>query len=157
MMDIKKNKPKRNSGYSQGYFPINECNKYVGKGPIIYRSSWERKFCLYCESNPEVTHWSSEPVKIPYLNSLDGRQHNYFPDYYMKLNNGDEFLIEVKPSAQLKKPKAPKRKTTKSVKSYKYAYEMYVTNMCKIKYAEEYCKQRGWEYKIVTETFFKTL
>ena len=75
----------------------------------------------------------------------------------MKLNNGDEFLIEVKPSAQLKKPKAPKRKTTKSVKSYKYAYEMYVTNMCKIKYAEEYCKQRGWEYKIVTETFFKTL
>ena len=48
-MNIKNNKPRKKSKYAQGYFPINECKKYVGYGPIIYRSSWERKFCFYCE------------------------------------------------------------------------------------------------------------
>ena len=156
-MDIKKNKPKKNSGFSQGYFPLNECKKYIGKGPIIYRSSWERKFCMYCESNPSVIQWASEPCKIEYINSLDGKKHNYFPDYYMKLDSNKEYLIEVKPSSQLKMPTQPKRKTAKAIKSYKYAYEMYVTNMCKTQYAEEYCNKRGWKFKIVTEAFFKTL
>lgn len=156
-MNIKNNKPKRRSGYKQGYFPINECKKYVGQGPIIYRSSWERKFCLYCESNPDIIAWSSEPVKIQYINTLDGKEHTYFPDYYIKLQDGKEYLIEVKPSVQLKKPKPLKRKTAKSIKNYKYAYDMYVTNMCKTKYAEEYCKIREWEYKIITESFFKTV
>ena len=154
-MNIKNNKPKRNSGFSQGYFPINECQKYIGKGPIIYRSSWERKFCMYCESNPQIVQWSSEPVKIKYINSLDGREHSYFPDYYMKLDNDDEYLIEVKPSSQLQKPTPPKRKTKKAVANYKYAYEMYVTNMCKIQYAEYWCNKRGWKFLVVTESFFK--
>ena len=155
-MDIKKNRPKRKSGYKQGYFPINECKKYIGKGPIIYRSSWEYKFCKYCESNKDVIKWVSEPVKIKYINSLDGKEHTYFPDYFIELSSGKKYLIEVKPSAQLKEPKPPKRKTVKTVKNYKYAYEMYVTNMCKIKYAEEFCNKRKWQYKIVTESFFKT-
>jgi len=154
-MNIKNNKPNKNSGFSQGYFPINECQKYIGKGPIIYRSSWERKFCMYCESNPQILQWSSEPVKIKYINSLDGREHSYFPDYYMKLDNGDEYLIEVKPSAQLQKPTPPKRKTKKAVANYKYAYEMYVTNMCKIQFAEHWCHKRGWKFLVVTESFFK--
>ena len=154
-MNIKNNKPKRNSGFSQGYFPINECQKYVGKGPIIYRSSWERKFCMYCESNPQIVQWSSEPVKIKYINSLDGREHSYFPDYYMKLDNDDEYLIEVKPSSQLQKPTPPKRKTKKAVANYKYAYEMYVTNMCKSQYEEHWCNKRGWKFLVVTESFFK--
>jgi len=154
-MDIKNNKPKRNSGFSQGYFPINECKKYIGNGPIIYRSSWERKFCMYCESNPQIVNWSSEPVKIKYINSLDGREHSYFPDYYMKLDNGDEYLIEIKPSSQLQKPTPPKRKTQKAVANYKYAYEMYITNMCKIQFAENWCNKRGWKFLVVTESFFK--
>ena len=153
-MNIKNNKPKKNSGYSQGYFPINECQKYIGPGPIIYRSSWERKFCMYCESNPQIVQWSSEPVKIKYINSLDGREHSYFPDYYMKLDNCQEYLIEVKPSSQLQKPNPPKRKTKKSVANYKYAYEMYVTNMCKVQFAEHWCNKRGWKFLLVTETFF---
>jgi hypothetical protein len=154
-MNIKNNKPKRNSGFSQGYFPINECKKYIGNGPIIYRSSWERKFCMYCESNPQIVNWSSEPVKIKYINSLDGREHSYFPDYYMKLDNGDEYLIEIKPSSQLQKPTPPKRKTQKAVENYKYAYEMYITNMCKIQFAENWCNKRGWKFLVVTESFFK--
>jgi len=156
-MNIKNTRPTKKSGFKQGYYPINECKKYHGKGPIIYRSSWEYKFCKYCETNSEVLRWASEPVKIEYINSLDGKKHSYFPDYYIELKGGKKYLIEIKPSAQLKEPKPPKRKTQKSVKNFKYAYEMYVTNMCKISFAEAYCKKRGWEFKIITEDFFKTI
>jgi hypothetical protein len=72
----------------------------------------------------------------------------------MKLDNGQEYLIEVKPSSQLQKPNPPKRKTKKSVANYKYAYEMYVTNMCKVQFAEHWCNKRGWKFLLVTETFF---
>ena len=158
MRSIKGNKPTKKSGFVQGYFPIQECKKYFGNGPIIYRSSWEKKFCLYCERNPEIIQWSSESLSIKYFNPLDEKYHTYFPDFVVKTSNERTIIVEVKPKAQLKKPNPPKRKTPKQLESYKWAYSAFVTNMCKKKYAEEYAKNRGWEYMLVTEDFFtKTL
>lgn len=154
---IKNNRPSRKSQFKQGYYPINECKKYIGKGPIIYRSSWEFKFCKYCERTPEISHWISEPLEIKYLNSLDGKFHRYYPDFLIKTNEGKTFLIEIKPSSQLKEPNPPKRKTKKSIKNYEYSLRMYIVNMCKIKYAKEFCESRGIGYKIITEDFFKTV
>lgn len=155
MHSIKNNKPKRKSGFVQGYFPINECKKYYGQGPIIYRSSWERKFCLYCERTPEIIMWSSESISIKYFNPLDEKYHTYFPDYLVKLRDGTTFIVEVKPKAQLIKPKEPKRLTPKSIKSYKWSFDTWMTNMVKKEAAEAYAKSRGWKYMIVTEDFFK--
>jgi hypothetical protein len=155
MHSIKNNKPSKKSGFIQGYFPINECKKYQGKGPIIYRSSWERKFCLYCERNPEIESWSSESFSIRYFSPIDNKYHNYFPDYVVRLRNGTVFIVEVKPKAQLQKPEPPKRKTPKSVKSFQWLYETWVTNMCKKAAAEEFAKTKGWSYLLVTEDFFK--
>jgi hypothetical protein len=155
MHSIKNNKPKRNSGFVQGYFPINECKKYYGQGPIIYRSSWERKFCLYCERTPEISQWSSESISVKYFNPLDEKYHTYFPDYLVRLKNGSTFLVEVKPKVQLIKPTEPKRLTPKSIKNYKWAYNTWLTNMVKKEAAESFCKMKGWKYMIVTEDFFK--
>jgi hypothetical protein len=155
MHSIKNNKPSKKSGFIQGYFPINECKKYQGNGPIIYRSSWERKFCLYCERNPEIQTWSSESFSIRYFSPIDNKYHNYFPDYVVRLRNGTVFIVEVKPKAQLQKPEPPKRQTPKSIKSYKWLYETWVTNMCKKAAAEEFAKTKGWSYLLVTEDFFK--
>jgi len=155
MTSIKANKPNKKSGFVQGYFPLNEAKKYQGPGPIIYRSSWEKKFCIYCERNPEIIAWSSESLSLKYFNSLDSRYHTYFPDFIVKLRDGRTVMIEVKPKAQLKKPEAPKRKTQKAIESFKWAYEAWVTNMCKKKAAEEFCKARNWEYMLVTEDFFR--
>lgn len=155
MNSIKNNRPKRNSGFVQGYFPINECKKYQGKGPIIYRSSWEKKFCLYCERHPEIDWWSSESFSLKYFNVLDNRYHNYFPDFVVHLRDGSTIIVEVKPNAQLQKPEPPKRKTPKAVKNYKWLYETWVTNMCKKQAAEEFAKARGWKYMLVTEDFFR--
>jgi hypothetical protein len=156
MLSIKNNKPKRNSGFVQGYFPINECKKYQGKGPIIYRSSWEKKFCLYCERHPEIKWWSSESFSLKYFNVIDNKYHTYFPDFIVHLSDGSTIIVEVKPKAQLKKPEPPKRKTPKAIKNFKWLYEMWVTNMCKKKAAEELAAAKGWKYMLVTEDFFKS-
>lgn len=154
-MSIKSNKPSKKSGFVQGYFPLNECKKYQGIGPIIYRSSWERKFCLYCERNPEIKKWSSESFCISYFNPIDNKYHKYYPDFIVHLEDGQTFIVEVKPKIQLQKPAPPKRKTLKSAESYKWLFTEYVKNMCKKSAAEQYATSRGWKFMLVTEDFFK--
>ena len=66
-------------------------------------------------------------------------------------------LIEVKPSKQIKKPNKPRKKTAKALKGYETEYRTWLTNMHKFKAAEKVCKERGWKFKIVTETFFKSV
>jgi hypothetical protein len=153
--NLKNLKPSRKSGFIQGYVPVNECKKYVGPGPIIYRSSWEKKFCLYCERTPEIVKWSSENLSIKYFSPIDNKYHNYFPDYLITLNTGEIFIVEIKPKSQLKKPNKPKRETPKTMKNYKWAFETWITNMCKKDAAEEFAKSRNWKYLLITEDFFK--
>jgi hypothetical protein len=155
-MDIKQLKPSKKSGFVQGYFALNECKKYLGTGPVIFRSSWERKFCLYCERNPQIIGWTSESVAIKYFNLVDNKYHTYYPDYLVKLDTGKVLLVEIKPKAQLKKPTEPKRKTPKTVAAYKWAYNTWLMNMSKHQAAVKFAESRGWEFTFVTEEFFST-
>ena len=84
-MDIKKLKP--NGKWKSGkYYPTNS-EKYIGDiHNIIYRSSWEQRFCQYCDINPNITKWSSEPTDIPYWSPIDKKEHKYFVDYYIRRN-----------------------------------------------------------------------
>jgi hypothetical protein len=157
MHSIKNNRPSKKSAFRQGYFPLNECRKYQGAGPIIYRSSWERKFCIYCERNPEIEWWSSESLRIKYFNALDNNYHNYFPDFVVRLRSGQTIIVEVKPKSQLIKPEKPKQMTKRSIESFKWSYEAWVTNTCKRAAAEEFANAKGWKYQIVTDDFFKSL
>ena len=77
-------------------------SKYKGDpNNIICRSSWERKFCRYCDLNESVISWGSEEFWIPYLSPVDNRVHRYFPDFIMKIkeNTGaiKTYVVEVKP------------------------------------------------------------
>lgn len=154
---IKHLKPNSNSHYSQGYYvPINE-SKYVGPKPVIYRSSWELQFSEYCDVTPEVIYWSSEPVGIRYWNLLTKKFHTYFPDYVIKLNvNGkiDKYIIEIKPKAQLVKPKPPKTNTSKAILSYKKAAKCYVVNLCKLEALKKFAEANGYKVKIITDGIF---
>ena len=152
--DIKTIKPSHKSGYIQGYFkPINE-SKYVGPRPIIYRSSYEKKFAMYCDNNPNVVKWSSEPFSIRYFSSIDKKYHNYFPDFYVKIkrsNGYDEYVVEVKPKSQLTKPKPPKKKTTKALIGYKKAYMTYILNYIKINALKKFAESRNYKVLLITE------
>ena len=50
MVDIKKVKP--NGEYRSGKYEPRNPEKYIGDiHNIIYRSSWEHRFCTYCDTN----------------------------------------------------------------------------------------------------------
>ena len=137
--------------YKGKYYPSFP-RKYKGDPTnIIYRSLWERKFMVYCDKNDNILEWASEEIAIPYRSPIDNRVHRYFPDFYMKVKetNGKikNYVIEVKPAKQTKPPKKPKRQTKGYIRE---AYE-YARNQAKWKMAKEFCADRQWEFKVVTE------
>ena len=136
----------------QGKFRPRNYQKYKGDPTnIIYRSKWELKFMSWCDSNRSIFQWASEEIIIPYKSPVDNRWHRYYPDFYMKVqeSNGSikQYVIEVKPLRQTVKPKIPKRKT----KSYIYETIEYAKNQAKWQAAKAYCKDRRYEFKVVTE------
>ena len=137
--------------YKGKYYPSFP-RKYKGDPTnIIYRSLWERKFMVYCDKNQNILEWASEEIAIPYRSPIDNRVHRYFPDFYMKVKetNGKikNYMIEVKPAKQTIPPKKPKRQTKGYIRE---AYE-YAKNQAKWKMAREFCADRQWEFKVVTE------
>tara|TARA_B100000575_G_scaffold172157_1_gene137900 strand:+ start:1009 stop:1443 length:435 start_codon:yes stop_codon:yes gene_type:complete len=137
--------------YKGKYYPSFP-RKYKGDPTnIIYRSLWERKFMVYCDKNDNILEWASEEIAIPYRSPVDNRVHRYFPDFYMKVKERGgkikRYVIEVKPAKQTKPPVKPKRQTKGYIRE---AYE-YAKNQAKWKMAREFCADRQWEFKVVTE------
>jgi hypothetical protein len=136
----------------KGIFKPSYPKKYIGDYQnIIYRSLWERKFMVYCDNNENILRWSSEEIWIPYISPLDNRIHKYFPDFYIKYKdtsgNIKESLIEIKPKRQVNGPNLNKKMTKKQVTEV----TEFAKNQAKWKAAEEFCKDRRWNFQILTE------
>ena len=58
-----------------------------------------------------------------------------------------KWIVEVKPKAQTRPPKTPKRKTSRYINEVRN----YAVNDAKWKNATEYCKDRDMEFIIITE------
>jgi hypothetical protein len=127
-------------------------NKYKGDpNNIICRSSWERRFCSWCDLNENIISWGSEEFFIPYVSPVDNRVHRYFPDFIIKVKESSgqikTYVIEVKPKKQTQPPKQKSRVT----KGFLYEAKTYAVNQAKWKAAVEFCKDRMLEFKIITE------
>ena len=136
----------------KGKFRPTFIKKYKGDPTnIIYRSLWEKKFMVYCDKNTNVLEWGSEEIALPYRSPVDNKIHRYFPDFYLKVRESTgqikKYLIEVKPFKQTVEPQVKKRKT----KGYIYEVYEYARNQAKWKAAREFCKDRLWEFKVLTE------
>jgi len=133
------------SKYAQGKFQIKNTEKYVGKKTPTYRSSWEFSFCTFCDNNPSVVQWASEPFMIPYRNPLTGKNTIYVPDFLMVYIDKDQKkhaeVIEVKPL------KETSFENAKSVRD-KAAVAL---NMAKWAAARAFCSAHGMVFRIVTE------
>ena len=141
--------------YSGIYKPLNP-QKYKGNvNNVIYRSSWEKRFMIYCDKNRAVVEWGSEEIAISYR-SIDNRPHRYYPDFYMKVrqSNGTfkKFIVEIKPKAQTRKPKKPLRET----RTYKNAVLTYERNKRKWSTAAAWASKRKMRFIILTEDHLKT-
>lgn len=133
------------SKYAQGIYRIKNMEKYVGKTAPHYRSSWEFTFCSFCDNNPTVLSWASEPIKIPYRNPVSGRQTIYVPDFLIvyqdKNQKNHTELIEIKPR---------KETTMENAKSYKDKL-MVAINMAKWAAADNFARAHNIRFRIVTE------
>mgnify|MGYP002036198688 CR=1 FL=1 len=137
--------------YSGKYQPRNP-KKYIGNpSRIHYRSLWERKFMVYCDTNNSIIEWGSEELIIPYVSPWDGRVHRYFPDFYIKVQQKDgklkKYIIEVKPKKQTQPPHDKNKKTA----AYRNAALTYAKNQTKWSAAREYCEDRQMNFLILTE------
>jgi len=129
------------------YRPTNP-KKYVGNTKqIVYRSLLERRFMRYCDLNEDILYWASEELPVRYYNPLDKKYHRYFPDFVVKTVNNEKYMIEIKPSRQVTKPKPPKKKT----KSYMRESFEYIKNQAKWQAAKSYCDDKGMKFKLITE------
>ncbi len=136
----------------KGKYKVRAPYKYKGNPTkVVYRSSWELKFMNYCDTNTNILEWGSEEMYVWYKSPVDNKPHRYFPDFYIKAreSNGQikKYIIEVKPQRQTKPPAKPKRQTRGYLRE---AYE-YAKNQAKWKAANEWCLDRGFEFKVLTE------
>lgn len=136
--------------YKGRFLPKNP-EKYAGDvSNIIWRSTWERRVMEWLDSSQNVIYWSSEELVIRYYNPVDNKIHRYFPDFIVKVRQKDgkvmTHVIEVKPERQTKAP-VGKRKTQNFINEQ----ITYLINQSKWKAATEFCKDHGWEFKVLTE------
>jgi hypothetical protein len=133
-------------------YRVKNLKKYRGDATMVtYRSSWEKKMMIWFDTHPNVIEWSSEETVIPYISPLDGQPHRYFMDFKATFQVGKvrkTYLVEVKPYEQTQPPKITERKKTKTLLEQAATYKV---NQAKWEAAEEYCRQKGWGFQIITE------
>jgi len=135
----------------KGKYQVKNPQKYKGNpNAVVFRSSWELKFFNYCDRNPDILQWSSEEIVIPYKSPMDNKWHRYFPDVWVRTAN-DTFLIEIKPLKETREPKKRSRVT----KNYLYEVRTWGINSAKWEAAKEFCEDRKWKFKIITEKELK--
>ena len=105
----------------------------------------------YLDAHPDVLEWSSEEFCIPYISPIDGRIHRYFPDFLVKQKNVhgtiETIVVEIKPQIQTVEPKVQQRKT----KKYINEVVTWGINSAKWQAAMEFCKKKGWKFRIFNE------
>jgi hypothetical protein len=136
----------------KGKFSPKNPKKYKGDPTnVIYRSLWELRVMKYLDENPAVIEWGSEELIIPYVCPTDNRMHRYYPDFIVKAKRADgttqTMILEVKPKKETMEPKVSKKKT----KRYITEVMTWGKNQAKWKAATEYCADRGWQFKLITE------
>lgn len=134
------------ANWAQGIFTPKNPEKYVGKHAPKYRSGWEMTFMTFCDSNKNVLYWASEAIKIPYRSPLDGKIHQYIPDFFVVYQNkhGQKIaeMVEIKPK---------KQSLIESRKASAKDRAIVAVNHAKWASAMAYCKAQGYTFRVITE------
>ena len=134
------------ANWAQGIYTVKNPQKYVGKHKPKYRSGWELTFMTFCDTHNNVTHWASESMSIPYRSPLDGKVHNYSPDFFVvyqnKYGKAIAEVVEIKPKKQsLIESRAASARDRAVV----------AVNHAKWAAATAYCKMQGFAFRVITE------
>jgi hypothetical protein len=133
-----------------GWFKPKNPKKYKGDpNNIVYRSSWELRVMKWLDEHPSVIWWASEELPILYVSPIDNKVHRYFPDFIVKVKQAEKettMILEIKPYKQTQKP-------TQKHQTKKFLQEVvtYAVNQEKWRAADLFCKENGWQFKLLTE------
>jgi len=134
------------SRYHQGIFVPKNREKYVGNKDPKFRSSWERVFMQFCDNHPSVLQWASEPLRIPYVNPVTGKQSVYVPDFLITYQDktGQTFaeMVEIKPRNQ---------SLIESKRASLQNRAVVAVNHAKWQAAAKYCKRMGLVFRVINE------
>jgi len=132
--------------FSQGIFTPKHPEKYIGRGSIRYRSSWELKFMNFLDEHPSVKQWASESISIQYINPVVGKTKSYVPDFFIiyedASGNRKGELVEIKPH---------KETTLEAAGRSQKNQIQAVVNQAKWKAAKDFCDRNGIGFRVVTE------
>lgn len=120
---------KKKRKFKQGWYDSTKMKK-----KLKYLSSWEETVFRCLDVWDDVLAFEAEPFKIPYL--FEGVAHNYTPDIFIHFIDGHKEVWEIKPKNQ----------------------KRLEINQSKWHSAQAACNNRGWEFKVITEsdiTFLK--
>lgn len=160
----KKPRLNRNSVYKNGVIQANKLKKFVpteNSTSFVYRSSYEYLFMIWCENNESVIAWSSEPYSIPYFDLSSNRNRNYWIDFSFVDVNNVCWLVEVKPSSDIKNVKKFKKHLStisnpEVKKHFCFSHKRDSKNLSKWVAAKNYCKKHNFRFILVDETFLKS-
>lgn len=97
-------------------------------GAENYDSALEREYMVELERDPAVKKWTKKhDLKIPY--SILGLTHHYYPDFMVEYQNGSKEIHETKGLPLL----------------------LWLSTKLKRQSAEEFCREQGWKYKLITK------
>lgn len=108
----------------RGYFPSHKLGRMVA-----WESLLERDAIYLLEFSPGVLSYQEQPTVIQYFDGLQMR--DYYPDFELVLMDGSWAHVEVKPSAQIAKPKIE----------------------AKLRAIATHYRERGQNFRIVTEQY----
>ena len=101
---------------------------------VNLKSSWESTVARWLDASPAVARWWYESESLPY--ETDGLTRTYVPDFRFEDESGATTVVEVKPSRLA---------------------ERVEENVDKIRAAEAWCRERGWEFQLWTERDIRRL
>ncbi len=125
-------------------YMVKNIDKYAGDpSRVVARSKWELMYMQALDMSPMVRKWISEPknLGISYLNPLDKKVHQYWPDFLVQYTDGNLEILEIKP---LNKTLAEKTTST-------YDKIMLVQNIAKWAAADRFAKSLGGRFRVITE------
>ncbi len=97
-------------------------------GKEDYDSALERDYMIELERNPAVKTWTKKHgIKIPY--KFFGITRHYLPDFMVEYKDGSKEIHETKGLPLL----------------------LWLSTKLKGQTAEEFCKAKGWKYKLITK------
>ncbi len=97
-------------------------------GSENYDSALEREYMVELERDPSVKSWTKKHgIRVPYKFLLFTR--HYLPDFLVELRDGSKEIHETKG----------------------LPFILWVTTKLKRLSAEEFCRERGWKYKLITK------